>query len=115
MEAQSPVIKIGYVVKMYPRLSETFIMNEILEMERRGAEVTIFSYKKPNEGQFHPQVSQVKARAYYMEDLDPRKWPQWLSKIWPSLNGNDGRLWRLVSDALACNNLELIDLILASG
>ena len=27
--------RIGYVLKMFPRLSETFILNEILELEIR--------------------------------------------------------------------------------
>ena len=54
-------LKVGYFVKMYPRLSETFILNEILELERRGIDITIFSLMKPNEGRFHPQVSELKA------------------------------------------------------
>src|SRR5436309_12542235 len=29
-------LQIGYVLKMFPRLSETFIRNEILELERQG-------------------------------------------------------------------------------
>ena len=35
-------MKIGYVAKMFPRLSETFVLNEILELERQGAEVVQF-------------------------------------------------------------------------
>ena len=27
---------IGYVIKMFPRLSETFILNEVLELELQG-------------------------------------------------------------------------------
>jgi hypothetical protein len=33
---------VGYVLKKFPRLSETFILNEILELERQGTEVTVF-------------------------------------------------------------------------
>jgi colanic acid/amylovoran biosynthesis glycosyltransferase len=33
---------IGYVVKRYPRFSETFIVNEILAHERAGVPVQIF-------------------------------------------------------------------------
>jgi hypothetical protein len=36
-------VKIGYVIKAFPRLSETFILNELLELERQGCEVTVFS------------------------------------------------------------------------
>ena len=33
-------MRIGYVLKMYPRFSETFILNEVLELERQGLVVT---------------------------------------------------------------------------
>src|ERR1043165_6153574 len=35
--------KIGYVLKRFPRLSETFILNEILELERLGSPLQIYS------------------------------------------------------------------------
>jgi glycosyltransferase involved in cell wall biosynthesis len=38
-------MKIGYVLKRFPRASETFIAQEILELERRGAEVEVFSLR----------------------------------------------------------------------
>ena len=31
--------RIGYVLKRFPRLSETFVLNEILELERQGVDV----------------------------------------------------------------------------
>jgi len=68
-----PLVRVGYVVKMFPRLSETFILNEILELERRGVEVVIFSLKTPSEGRFHPQVSSLKAVVHYLEDFEPSK------------------------------------------
>ncbi len=46
-----PRPKIGYVVKMFPRLSETFIRNEILELERQGLALRIFSLKLPTEAE----------------------------------------------------------------
>jgi hypothetical protein len=36
-------MKVGYVVKRYPRYSETFIVNEILAHEAAGMEIEIFS------------------------------------------------------------------------
>ena len=41
---QGPV---AYVMKRYPRLSETFILNEIRTMERLGADLHIFSLLQP--------------------------------------------------------------------
>ena len=57
--------RIGYILKMYPRFSETFILNEILELERQGVEVQIFSLKKPDDGRFHADLSRVRAGVTY--------------------------------------------------
>ena len=59
-------MKIAYILKMYPRFSETFIVNEILELERRGADVRIYSLRKPDDGRFHAKLAQVKASVIYV-------------------------------------------------
>ncbi|PYJ02490.1 MAG: colanic acid biosynthesis glycosyltransferase WcaL, partial [Verrucomicrobia bacterium] len=43
----SELVKIGYVLKRFPRLSETFILNELLELERLGAALQIYSMVDP--------------------------------------------------------------------
>ncbi len=50
---------VGYVLKKFPRISETFILNEILELERQGTEVTVFSLNRPDDGIFHQALSQL--------------------------------------------------------
>lgn len=57
--------KIAYILKMYPRFSETFIVNEILELERQGVDVRIYSLRLPDDGRFHPALARVKARVVY--------------------------------------------------
>lgn len=59
-------LKIAYILKMYPRFSETFIVNEILELERRGMDVRIYSLRKPDDGRFHAALSRVKANVVYV-------------------------------------------------
>jgi colanic acid/amylovoran biosynthesis glycosyltransferase len=59
-------MKVGYVVKMYPRFSETFILNEILQLEEQGTELHIFSLKLPDDGKFHAEVSLVRAPVTYL-------------------------------------------------
>ena len=44
-------VKVAYVLKMYPRFSETFIINEILAHEAAGLDIEIFSLRPPNDGQ----------------------------------------------------------------
>lgn len=57
---------IGYILKQYPRLSETFILNEILGVEATGASVSVFSLRPPTEGRFHPELASVKAEVHYL-------------------------------------------------
>ena len=59
---------IGYVLKMYPRFSETFIVSEILELERRGIPLAIVSLKKPNDGRFHEDLARVRAGVTYLPE-----------------------------------------------
>ena len=59
-------IRVGYVLKTFPRLSETFVLNEMLELERQGFDIEIFSLKAPTEPRFHSQLSQVRAPVTYL-------------------------------------------------
>ncbi len=54
-------LKIGYVLKRYPRLSETFILNEILAHEAAGMDLHIFSLRVPEDGPRHEDVERVRA------------------------------------------------------
>ena len=54
-------LRVGYVLKVFPRFSETFILNEILEIERSGARVVIFAMKPPPEPFRQPAVARVRA------------------------------------------------------
>ncbi|MBA3377360.1 MAG: glycosyltransferase [Chloroflexia bacterium] len=63
---QPPTVKIAYILKMFPRFSETFILAEILELEREGVDVRIFSLKHPNDGYTHADVLKVKAPVTYV-------------------------------------------------
>lgn len=59
-------LRVAYVLKRYPRFSETFIVNEILALERQGVEVDIFAFKPATEGCFHENLAQVRARVTYL-------------------------------------------------
>src|SRR5258708_17055461 len=43
--------KIGYVLRRFPRLSETFIFNEVMELRRQGTAVQIYSLTDPGESE----------------------------------------------------------------
>lgn len=63
---ESPPTKIAYILKMFPRFSETFILSEILELERNGVDIRIFSLKHPNDGRTHADVLRVSAPVTYV-------------------------------------------------
>ncbi len=115
MMDKKPILKVGYVVKMFPRLSETFILNEILELENKGVEVVIFSLKKPNEGRFHPQLAKLKAQVLYLDDLDVKKWANILASEWPILSSNSGEIWKMVNEAFNQSDTRRIDWIWESA
>jgi glycosyltransferase involved in cell wall biosynthesis len=54
--------RVGYVVKRYPRYSETFIVREILAHERAGLDIEIFSLRPSNDGHFQDLTARVRGR-----------------------------------------------------
>ena len=52
-------MKIAYVLKRYPRYSETFIVNEILAHEAAGLDITIFALRYPNDTHFQDSIARV--------------------------------------------------------
>ena len=60
--------RIGFVLKGYPRLSESFILREILMLEQLGLELHIFALRDPGEPTVHERVAQVRARVTYLPD-----------------------------------------------
>ncbi|MDH3330651.1 MAG: glycosyltransferase, partial [Desulfobulbaceae bacterium] len=60
----APVL--GMVLKGYPRISETFISNEILLLEQMGLRLRIFSMRHPREQFCHDSVKKINARVDYL-------------------------------------------------
>jgi glycosyltransferase involved in cell wall biosynthesis len=57
---------LGYVVKRFPRISETFIAAELIELERQGERVTVFALARPAEAFTHAFVGELNARIVYL-------------------------------------------------
>ncbi|HEX7353045.1 glycosyltransferase [Brachybacterium sp.] len=71
--------RIAYVLKMYPRFSETFIVSEILAREAAGEEIVIFSLRPPIDARFHPELARVQAPVIQVgRSSSPRRlWERW--------------------------------------
>jgi glycosyltransferase involved in cell wall biosynthesis len=57
---------VAYLMKRYPRLSETFILNEIWVMESLGTPLELFSLLPPEPPPHHPLVGEIKARLHHL-------------------------------------------------
>lgn len=53
--------KIGYVLKVYPRFSETFVVTEILAREAAGEDLAIYALRPTTDTRFHPELARVQA------------------------------------------------------
>ena len=53
--------RIGYVLKCYPRFSETFIVREIIAREAAGDDIVVASLRAPRDPRFHSTLAKVQA------------------------------------------------------
>lgn len=73
--------RVAVVLKGWPRLSETFIAQEIAGLEDRGVTLEIWSLRRPTDKYRHPVHDRVRARIVYLPEYlkdDPRRvWAGW--------------------------------------
>ena len=70
---------IAFVLKGYPRLSESFIAQEIRALEACGLDIRIFSLRQPTDRQLHPVHREIRAPVHYLPEY-----------LWRA----PGRVWR---------------------
>src|SRR5215207_11692478 len=59
--------RIAYILRSYPRLSQTFIVHEILALEQLGINLHLFAITNPHEPIVQEYVAQVRAPVEYLE------------------------------------------------
>lgn len=59
---------LAVVMKGWPRLSETFIAQELALLEARGWRFEIWALRRPHDGKTHPLHDQVTASAHYLPE-----------------------------------------------
>jgi len=68
-------MRIAYILKCFPRLSETFILTEVLEMERLGWDLTIFTRLGTDQPVPHGALRSLRARVIDLSQaLGERLW-----------------------------------------
>jgi glycosyltransferase involved in cell wall biosynthesis len=83
-----PAVTVAVVLKGYPRLSETFIAQEILALQERGLRQRIISLRHPTDRKRHPLHEAITAPVTYLPEylhLEPaRVWRAWRTvRRWP--------------------------------
>ena len=64
--SEQPVL--GMILKGYPRISETFISNEIRLLEKLGFAIHLFSMRQPRESFTHDSVKKIRATVDYLPE-----------------------------------------------
>lgn len=54
-------MKVGYVLEQFPCFRDTFILNEMLELEAQGVELHVFSLKMPTTDPEHEELAELQA------------------------------------------------------
>lgn len=62
---------VAYTMSRFPKISETFILYEIVELERLGVRVEVFPLIREREEVAHPEAAALVARAHYSSPLSP--------------------------------------------
>jgi colanic acid/amylovoran biosynthesis glycosyltransferase len=65
MKFKEPRKRIAYIVSRFPKITETFILFEIVELARLGTEVGVYSILRENEGVMHAEAVPIVERAHY--------------------------------------------------
>jgi glycosyltransferase involved in cell wall biosynthesis len=76
--------RVVVLVKRFPRLSETFIMSEFLELRRQGLPVELFAIMDPHEDHSHPEALALVPEVVYLQT----------GRIWRALPSALRTIWR---------------------
>lgn len=78
----------------FPKVSETFILNEIIELERLGMQVEVFPLIRQREAVVHAEARDLVARAHYQRPLSRTVAAAQLHWLWRAPGRYLGAWWR---------------------
>jgi len=81
------VAAVAFVLKGYPRLSESFIAQEIRALEACGLDIRIVSLRHPTDRHVHPVHREIKAPVLYLPEYLHRE-PMRVLGAWQRLRGS---------------------------
>ena len=114
---------LAVILKGYPRLSETFIAQEILSLQKAGTNLQLVSLRHPTDNKRHPVHHEIKAPVMYLPEYVHDEWSRcfkawkiarklsgykkaraiWLKDLWRDRTRN--RVRRFVQAVVAASEL----------
>jgi glycosyltransferase involved in cell wall biosynthesis len=82
---------VAFILKGYPRLSETFIAQEILALEKRGLDLRLYSLRQPTDKRRHPIHDEISAVPNYLPEYLYQQ-PLRVVRAWLALRKQPGYL-----------------------
>jgi len=79
---------VAFLLKGYPRLSETFIAHEIRSLEERGLDIRIVSLRRPTDRMRHPVHAEIRAPVAYLPEYLYRE-PWRVLRAWLAMRRHD--------------------------
>jgi colanic acid/amylovoran biosynthesis glycosyltransferase len=94
-------LRVAYVMSRFPKLSETFVLRELLAVEGLGVRVDVYPLMRHAEALVHPEAEPLVRRARYLPFLSVaiirsnlallRRRPRaWFGALWAVVRGNWG-------------------------
>tara|TARA_R110002111_G_scaffold7175_2_gene29209 strand:+ start:1891 stop:3156 length:1266 start_codon:yes stop_codon:yes gene_type:complete len=65
LNANAPRHHVAYTMSRFPKVTETFVLYELLEMERAGLEISVFPLLRQRGGVRHPEVDRIADRVHH--------------------------------------------------
>jgi len=107
--------RLAYLVKAFPRVSETFILNEILELERQGFDLRIYSMIDPPERLRHKTFAQVRSRITYLPNPLLRSLHRVVADHLRQMWRSPRAYFSALAQALATRDFEMIERFAQAG
>lgn len=104
-------MRVAYIMSRFPKITETFILNEMLAAEAGGVTVEIFPLRRERTNKMHPEARDFTRRAHFLPLMSIEILRDnlrallttpvlWLSTLWTVVRANFG-CRRLLTGALA--------------
>ena len=95
---------VAYIVSRFPKLTETFVLYELLALEELGVHVELYPLLREHQPVAHPEAAALVARAHYEPFLSPAIVGSNARMLLRRPGAYFGALWTVVSGALGSLN-----------